>query len=80
MRENDEHPGIDDPAGGHMTDDEIAEQLKGRGLEEEYVRELLASMGFDPADGLTTDAVHALDTAAMDQRRRAAIRTLRLGS
>jgi hypothetical protein len=44
------------------------------------VRELLASMGFDPADGLTTDAVHALDTAAMDQRRRAAIRTLRLGS
>lgn len=80
MRENDEHPGIDDPPGGHMTDDEIAEQLKGRGLEEEYVRELLASLGFDPADGLTTDAVHALDTAAMDQRRRAAIRTLRLGS
>jgi hypothetical protein len=72
--------GIDDMAGSHMTDDEIAEQLKGRGLEEDYVRELLASLGFDPDDGLTTDAVHALDTAAMDQRRRAAIRTLRLGS
>jgi hypothetical protein len=72
--------GIDDMAGGHMTDDEIAEQLKGRGLEEDYVRELLASLGFDPADGLTTDAVHALDTAAMDQRRKAAIRTLRLAS
>ncbi|HSU13382.1 hypothetical protein [Longimicrobium sp.] len=63
-----------------MTDDEIAEQLKGRALEEEYVRELLASLGYDPSDGLTEAAVHALDTASMDQRRRAAIRTLRLGS
>ncbi|HEX6748602.1 MAG TPA: hypothetical protein VF092_14995 [Longimicrobium sp.] len=63
-----------------MTDDEIAEQLKGRGLEEDYVRELLASLGYDPADGLTEAAVHALDTASMDQRRKAAMRTLRLGS
>jgi len=62
-----------------MTDDEIAEQLKGRGLEEEYVRELLASLGYDPADGLTEDAVHALDSASMDVRRKAAIRTLSLG-
>ena len=62
-----------------MTDDEIAEQLKGRGLEEDYVRELLASLGYDPSDGLTEDAVHALDTASMDVRRKAAIRTLRLG-
>lgn len=62
-----------------MTDEEIAEQLQGRGLEEDYVRELLASLGFDPADGLTEAAVHALDSASMDQRRRAAIRTLRLG-
>lgn len=63
-----------------MTDDQIAEQLKGRGLEEEYVRELLASLGYDPADGLTEDAVHALDAASMDTRRKAALRTLRLGS
>ncbi|HEX8905376.1 MAG TPA: hypothetical protein VF771_11065 [Longimicrobiaceae bacterium] len=63
-----------------MTDDEIAEQLKGRGLEEEYVRELLASLGYDPADGLTEEAVHALDAAPMDTRRKAAIRTLALGS
>ena len=61
-----------------MTDEEIAEQLQGRGLEEEYVRELLASLGFDPADGLTADAIHALDTAEMDTRRRAAMRTLEL--
>ncbi|HEX8245143.1 MAG TPA: hypothetical protein VF541_16650 [Longimicrobium sp.] len=63
-----------------MTDDEIAEQLKGRGLEEEYVRELLASLGYDPADGLTEEAVHALDAASMDTRRKAALRTLQLGS
>jgi hypothetical protein len=65
---------------GPMTDDEIAEQLKGRGLEEEYVRELLASLGYDPADGLTEEAVHALDAASMDTRRKAALRTLQLGS
>jgi hypothetical protein len=63
-----------------MTDDEIAEQLKGRGLEEEYVRELLASLGYDPSEGLTEQAVHALDGASMETRRKAAIRTLRLGS
>jgi len=62
-----------------LTDEEIAEQLQGRGLDEEYVRELLASLGFDPADGLTEAAIHALDTAEMEQRRRAAMRTLELG-
>jgi len=62
-----------------MTDEEIAEQLQGRGLEEEYVRELLASLGYDPADGLTEAAVHALDTAEMETRRKAALRTLELG-
>jgi hypothetical protein len=62
-----------------MTDEEIAEQLQGRGLEEEYVRELLASLGYDPADGLTEAAIHALDTAEMEQRRKAALRTLALG-
>ena len=62
-----------------MTDEEIAEQLQGRGLEEEYVRELLASLGYDPAEGLTEAAIHALDTAEMEQRRKAALRTLALG-
>ncbi|MFL5542810.1 MAG: hypothetical protein ACJ8J0_27765, partial [Longimicrobiaceae bacterium] len=63
-----------------MTDEEIAEQLQGRGLEEEYVRELLASLGYDPADGLTEAAIHALDTAEMETRRKAALRTLELGA
>jgi hypothetical protein len=62
-----------------MTDEEIAEQLQGRGLEEDYVRELLASLGYDPADGLTEAAIHALDTAEMETRRKAALRTLELG-
>ena len=62
-----------------MTDEEIAEQLQGRGLEEDYVRELLASLGYDPADGLTEAAIHALDTAEMETRRKAALRTLTLG-
>jgi len=62
-----------------MTDEEIAAELQGRGLEEEYVRELLASLGYDPADGLTEAAIHALDTAEMETRRKAAMRTLALG-
>jgi hypothetical protein len=61
-----------------LTDDEIAEQLKDRGLEEDYIRELLASLGFDPGDGLTEEAIQALDGAAMDTRRKAAMRTLEL--
>ena len=36
-----------------MTDDEIGEKIRGRGLEEEYIRELMASLGFDPAEGFT---------------------------
>lgn len=62
-----------------MTDDEIGEQIRGRGLEEEYIRELLASMGFDPAEGFSDGAIRALEDATMDQRRRAALRTLSLG-
>lgn len=61
-----------------LTDDEIAEQLKGRGLEEDYIRELMASLGFDPGEGLTEEAIQALDGAAMEVRRKAAMRTLQL--
>lgn len=63
-----------------MSDDEIAEQLKGRGLEEDYIRELMASLGFDPGEGLTEDAVQALDGADMEIRRKAAMRTLELAA
>lgn len=59
-----------------MTDDEIGEQIRGRGLEEEYIRELMASLGFDPAEGFTNDGINALENATMEQRRRAALRTL----
>ncbi|HEX6040146.1 hypothetical protein [Longimicrobium sp.] len=62
-----------------MTDDEIGEQIRGRGLEEEYIRELMASLGFDPAEGFTNDGIEALDNASMEQRRKAALRTLALG-
>jgi hypothetical protein len=61
-----------------LTDDEIAEQLKDRGLEEDYIRELMASLGFDPGEGLTEAAIQALDGAAMEIRRKAAMRTLQL--
>lgn len=61
-----------------LTDDEIGEQLRGRGLEEEYIRELMASLGFDPAEGFTNEGIEALDNATMDVRRKAALRTLAL--
>lgn len=63
-----------------MTDDEIGNQLRDRGLEEEYIRELLASLGFSPADGFTHDSIDALDNATMEQRRTAALRTLELAA
>lgn len=63
-----------------MTDDQIGDQLRDRGLEEEYIRELLASLGYNPADGFTNDSIDALDNATMDQRRRAALRTLELAA
>ena len=59
-----------------LTDDEIGQRIRDRGLEEDYIRELMASLGFDPADGFTMDGIDALDKATMEQRRRAALRTL----
>jgi hypothetical protein len=61
-----------------MTDEEIGERIRARGLEEEYLRELMASLGHDPADGFTMAGIEAIDTATHDQRRRAALRTLAL--
>jgi FMN-dependent NADH-azoreductase len=62
-----------------MTDDEIGERIRDRGLEEDYIRELMATLGFDPADGFTVEGIEALDNATMDVRRKAALRTLALG-
>jgi hypothetical protein len=62
-----------------LTDQQIAERIAERALEEEYLRELLASLGFDPAEGWTGDTIAALETATPEQRRRAALRTIGLG-
>jgi len=62
-----------------LTDKEIAARIAERALEEAYLRELLASMGFDPAEGWTGETVAALETATPEQRRRAALRTIGLG-
>jgi ankyrin repeat protein len=62
-----------------MTDEEIGTMIRSRGLEEAYVRELLASLGYDPRDGFTMDGITALDSATMEQRRAAALRTLEMG-
>lgn len=69
----------DDPMAREMTDREIADEIAARRLEEEYLRELLASMGHDPAEGWTDAAIAAIENAAPDTRRRAALRTLALG-
>jgi hypothetical protein len=59
-----------------MTDDEIGQRIRDRGLEEDYIRELMASLGFNPADGFTMDGIDAIDKATIEQRRKAALRTL----
>lgn len=59
-----------------LSDEEIGERIRGRGLEEAYVRELVASLGFDPGEGFTMECIAALEHATHDQRRRAALRTL----
>ena len=59
-----------------MTDEEIGERIRALELEEEYLRELMASLGHDPAEGFTMQGIEAIDTATPEQRRRAALRTL----
>jgi hypothetical protein len=61
-----------------MTDEEIGARIRELELEEDYVRELLASLGHDPAEGFTMDGISAIETATHEQRRRAALRTLAL--
>lgn len=61
-----------------LSDEEIGERIRGRGLEEEYVRELVASLGFDPGEGFTLASIAAIEDATPAQRRRAALRTLAL--
>jgi hypothetical protein len=62
-----------------MTDQEIANRIAERALEEEYLRELLASLGFEPGEGWTGETIAAIENATPAQRRRAALRTIGLG-
>lgn len=62
--------------GGEMNDEEIAAEIQARGLEEVYIRELVASLGFDPAEGWTGTMIVAIEEATHAQRRRAALRTI----
>jgi hypothetical protein len=59
-----------------MRDEQIASVIAERGLEELYIRELVASMGFDPGEGWTTVMIEALESATYVQRRRAALRVI----
>jgi hypothetical protein len=59
-----------------LSDDQIRDRIQELGLEEEYICELLASLGFDPAEGFTTDSIAAFEAATLEERRRAALRTL----
>lgn len=59
-----------------MQDEQIASEIAERGLEELYIRELVASMGFDPGEGWTTVMIEALESATYVQRRRAALRVI----
>jgi hypothetical protein len=59
-----------------MRDEEIAAEIQARGLEEVYIRELVASLGFDPAEGWTGTMIVAIEKATHAQRRRAALRTI----
>jgi hypothetical protein len=59
-----------------MTDQEIAERIAAQALEEDYLRELLASLGFEPGEGWTGETIAAIENATAEQRRRAALRTI----
>jgi hypothetical protein len=62
-----------------MKDEQIATEIQRRGLEIEYLRELAAALGFAEDEGWTEEVFSAIERASPEQRRTAAIRTLRLG-
>lgn len=61
-----------------MDDQEIAEQIQQRGLEIEYLRELAAALGFGVEEGWSEAVFIAIEAATLEERRRAALRTLEL--
>ena len=61
-----------------MEDQKIASELQRRGLEIVYLSELAAALGFATDEGWTEEIFAAIERATPEQRRDAAIRTLRL--
>jgi hypothetical protein len=59
-----------------LSDAEIAEELARRGLEVLYLQELASALGFSDDEGWTEELFEAIQRAEIDQRRRAALRTL----
>jgi hypothetical protein len=59
-----------------ISDAEIAEELARRGLEVLYLQELAAALGFAAAEGWSDAVFEAIEHADIEERRRAALRTL----
>jgi hypothetical protein len=59
-----------------MTDAEIAAELARRGLEVLYLQELASALGFAAEEGWTEEVFEAIQGASLQERRRAALRTL----
>ncbi|CAN5792836.1 hypothetical protein BH23GEM6_BH23GEM6_01730 [soil metagenome] len=59
-----------------ISDSEIAAELARRGLEVLYLQELAAALGFAADEGWSEEVFLAIENAHMDDRRRAALRTL----
>jgi hypothetical protein len=60
-------------------DEAIGAELRRRGLEVEYLRELAAMLGFAEEEGWTPEIFAAMEDAPLAQKREAALRTLQLG-
>lgn len=61
-----------------VEDDEIAAEIRRRGLEIVYLGELAAALGFSGDEGWTVAVFEAIEVALPEQRRAAALRTLEL--
>lgn len=61
-----------------MQDEEIAAEIRRRGLELVYLGELAAALGFSADEGWTDVVFAAIEVARPEQRRAAALRTLEL--
>lgn len=59
-----------------LSDAEIAEELAKRGLEVLYLQELASALGFADEEGWTEEVFEAIQQAGLEERRRAALRTL----